>query len=256
MTDNTKPEQSKAKHKPQDIYGNIHKKDETGASPLIHAATVVLLRDSDTENEIELLMLQKNTGISFGGMWVFPGGKIDQADYQEGSELEAAAKVAAARETEEETGLKVNQNDFVPFAHWTPPPGAPKRFATWFFAIQTQLTEDILVDGGEILSHRWISPAKALNHHKLGEIQLAPPTWLTLHKLSAHRKSADAIQQLNTQSPRIYETRIASDTAGVHIAMWEGDAGYESWDANKSGDRHRLLLKKDGYIFEDSKNFL
>ena len=57
------------KHR-NDIYGEI---GSDSGSPAIPAATVVLVRETaGSEPGIEVLMLQKNTNISFGGMWVFP----------------------------------------------------------------------------------------------------------------------------------------------------------------------------------------
>ena len=50
-----------------------------GGEPAIPAATVVLLRDYSSQ--LEVLMLHKASQIAFGGMWVFPGGRIDDADY-------------------------------------------------------------------------------------------------------------------------------------------------------------------------------
>ena len=44
----------------------------------IPAATVVLVRDGD--DGLEVLMLRRSSAGQFGGMWVFPGGKIDEAD--------------------------------------------------------------------------------------------------------------------------------------------------------------------------------
>jgi len=41
----------------------------------VAAATVVLLRDGD--EGLETLMLRRNSKIAFGGMWVFPGGRVD-----------------------------------------------------------------------------------------------------------------------------------------------------------------------------------
>ncbi|HAL42384.1 MAG TPA: NUDIX domain-containing protein, partial [Gammaproteobacteria bacterium] len=54
------------------MYGNIdaRSEDDAGVSPTIPAATVVLLRDG--EQGVEVLMLRKNSKITFGGMWVFP----------------------------------------------------------------------------------------------------------------------------------------------------------------------------------------
>ena len=61
------------KHR-NDIYGdNPH--GDSASTPAIPAATVVLLRESETG--IETLMLHRTSKVSFGGMWVFPGGRID-----------------------------------------------------------------------------------------------------------------------------------------------------------------------------------
>ena len=66
-----------------DMYGNIDARSEedSGVAALIPAATVVLLRDGNAG--VEVLMLKKNSKITFGGMWVFPGGKIDAEDFEE-----------------------------------------------------------------------------------------------------------------------------------------------------------------------------
>ena len=102
------------KHK-NDIYGDLSKtKAEEPATP---AATVVLLRDTDSGPEV--LMLKKNARIDFGGMWVFPGGRIDEEDYPSDRDLESAARTAAARETIEEANVPTKPDDFVWFAHWT-----------------------------------------------------------------------------------------------------------------------------------------
>ena len=87
--------------------------EERGTSALIPAATVVIMRDS--KSGIELLMLRKNSKVAFGGMWVFPGGKIDENDKvidSDGSLDElATATNAAARETFEEAAISVSQEN-------------------------------------------------------------------------------------------------------------------------------------------------
>ncbi len=234
-----------------DIYGDLDK-DKQEVEPAIPAATVILLRDTKNVDEVEVLMLQKNKNISFGGMWVFPGGRIDEADYGDHGELSIAARQAATRETEEETGLQVASDDFVWFAHWTPPPGTPKRFATWFFAASLDSDDSVTVDGQEILNHRWIKPSEALNHHAEGEIDLAPPTWITLYHIDRHGNTAGIIDHFRSSPEKTYETRVAKSGDGHRIAMWSGDAGYESWDADVQGDRHRLIMAQGGFQFENS----
>ena len=50
--------------------------------PLLLAATVVIVRDG--EDGLEVLMVLRNRSLKFGGgSWVFPGGRVDEADYLE-----------------------------------------------------------------------------------------------------------------------------------------------------------------------------
>ena len=46
--------------------------------PLIPAATVLVLRD--TKDGIEVLMVKRSKRPPFENLFVFPGGKIDEAD--------------------------------------------------------------------------------------------------------------------------------------------------------------------------------
>lgn len=233
-----------------DIYGPPS--DATEAeNPAIPAATVVLLRD--THDGIETLMLHRTSKVHFGGMWVFPGGRIDDADH-DGTEgdSELAARNAAARETREETGLIVQPDEFAWFAHWTPPASTPRRYATWFFATGLEADDDITVDGGEIQDHQWIHPEAMLERHAEGEVDLAPPTWITLHHLSKYSPVDALITRLDDEPHRIFETRIGQRADGVRVAMWTGDAGYSETDADAAGDRHRLVLAEGGFVFENT----
>ena len=63
------------------MYGTDGPQAQDVRNPAVPAATVVLLRDADDGPQV--LMLRKNARIDFGGMWVFPGGRIDPEDYPE-----------------------------------------------------------------------------------------------------------------------------------------------------------------------------
>mgnify|MGYP001386323301 FL=1 len=237
---------------PNDMYGNIdaRSEDDSGVAPPIPAATVVLLRDGDAG--IEVLMLKKNSKITFGGMWVFPGGKIDAEDYPVAGDVDAAARIAAARETQEEAGLSVSAEAFVQIAHWTPPPGPQKRFATWFFAAQIDDDQNIVIDDGEIKAHAWIRPQDALAKHTAGEIDLVPPTWITLYHLSRYNPALEVLKHFQECGYKTYRTRVVKAVSGDRVAMWHGDSGYESWDADVDGERHRLVMAKTGFRFENT----
>jgi 8-oxo-dGTP pyrophosphatase MutT (NUDIX family) len=232
-----------------DMYGTIEQ-PEGEVEPAIPAATVVLLKDSD--EGVETLMLHRTSKVHFGGMWVFPGGRIDPEDHPEDGDMDQAARNAAARETMEEAGVTVQPDEFAWFAHWTPPASTPRRYATWFFATAAENHEAINVDGYEIQDHEWIQPAAALARHAKGEIDLVPPTWITLHQLSLYDSTKEILARFNAAPPRVYETRIGKRDDGLRVAMWAGDAGYESANANVEGDKHRLIMLEDGFVFENT----
>ncbi len=246
MTEDT---QDKKHH--NDIYGDLKKNQSDEPLPAaIPAATVVLIRDH--LEGVEVLMLKKNSKISFGGMWVFPGGRIDDGDSDDNRDSLATARYAAARETREEAGINTSPEDFVWFAHWTPPASTPKRFATWFFATKVSKDQAVTIDDGEITEHTWMKPGEALGRHTRGEIDLAPPTWITLYHLSLYPTVDEIIENFDHNPEKIYETRVLARQDGIRVAMWKGDVGYDSEDPDLEGDRHRLVLNPDGFEFENT----
>jgi 8-oxo-dGTP pyrophosphatase MutT (NUDIX family) len=228
--------------------------------PAIPAATVVLLRDAP--GGVETLMLRRNSKLAFaGGAWVFPGGRIDPEDYPNGApsreiattddhEVAAAARTAAVREAKEEAGLAVDPGSLVWFAHWTPGPIAPRRFATWFFMARAP-EGLVVVDDGEIHEHLWIRPTEAIARRDAGEIELIPPTWMTLRMLAEEPSVDAALATARAHEPHIYVTHIVRVDGGI-ASIWQGDAAYDDGDALKPGPRNRLLMLDDGWRVEIS----
>src|SRR4051794_26018934 len=76
----------------------------------IPAATLIVMRER-TGGPPELLMVERTRRMAFaGGAMVFPGGRIDDADRalaQDFGEPDAPFRIAAIRETLEETGIPV-----------------------------------------------------------------------------------------------------------------------------------------------------
>ena len=217
-----------------------------GENRAIPAATVILLRD--TADGLETLMLRRNSKLAFGGMWVFPGGRVDDADHADALDAYDAARRAAVREAMEESNLAVVLDDLVPLSHWTPPAQTPKRFATWFFVAPAP-DGAVTIDDGEIHDHMWVSPAAALAQRDAGEIELAPPTFVTLHALARTASVADTLAAAAGREPDVFITRVAMTDAGL-VTLWAGDAGYESGDAAAIGPRHRLLMADTGWRYE------
>ncbi len=155
----------------------------------VPAATVVLLREAAKTQELEALLLLRNSKLAFhGGHWVFPGGRIDQGDFDCDGGLEyQAAKRAAVRETFEETGIEINESDLVHTAHWTTPPNLPRRFCTWFFVCTLRDSVPVNVDFAEILDHRWLTPAAALDAVNTSNFVLPRPTLVTLKDIEPYK---------------------------------------------------------------------
>jgi len=217
-----------------------------GETPVHDAATVVLVRDG--ASGLECLMLRKTKGQAFGGLWVFPGGRVEDGD---GTGLEGA-RAAAVREAEEETGLVLTAADLVPFAHWNPPAEAPRRYATWFFlGALSEGAADVVVDGGEIGDHVWTTPAAAIERHAAGEIDLLPPTWVSLRRIADLPDVDAALAAVRAGTVDHFSTHIA-DLDGVLVCMWEPDAAYETGDLAAPGPRHRLAMDPAGWRFERS----
>jgi 8-oxo-dGTP pyrophosphatase MutT (NUDIX family) len=213
--------------------------------PVYPAATVVLVRDGDAG--LEALLVQRSTQVShMGGMWVFPGGKVDDADHAgDGDEYRAAVN-AAIRETREEVGLAVSPDQLVYLSHWTTPVGARRRFATWFFLTILEDGQEVQVDGSEISLHRWVSPEVALKESADGEhpMRLMPPTYVSLADIADCRDCADARGRMGGRETLIYAPRMVPVEGGLCF-LYAGDAGYAMDDLDAAGPRHRLYMVND-----------
>ncbi len=216
------------------------------------AATVIVLRDANGgQKGIEALLLRRNARTAFhGGAWVFPGGHIDPEDHNPDApaDMLAAARQAAVREAQEEAGLSLSTQTLLYFSHWTTPLVRPKRFSTWFFA--TQAGKDaVQVDGTEISAHTWMRPHQALAARQAGEIELPPPTFVSLTKLSAFETARDALAYIRGREPDIFFPKLEKIEGG-YCSLYRGDAGYESSNVDAPGRRHRLWMRQNGWRYE------
>lgn len=231
----------------------------------VPAATVVVLRDSSDGPEV--LMLHRDKGLSFaGGMWVFPGGRIDADDRfpddpdDPTEALEAAARRAAVREAAEESGLVIDPVAIRRWTHWTPPPLQDKRFSTAFFVAPAVAADStITIDDGENPAHRWARPAEAIALRDTGEVELKAPTYVTLLQLLEHESVSAIVDSASTRPLEHFSTRVALHEGGW-TAVYHGDVAYDvlgelggmgEIDLDVEGPRHRLLMSGDwSYVRE------
>jgi len=228
----------------------------------VPAATVVLVRDAvDGGPGVEVLLARRNSKIYFaGGAWVFPGGRIDVEDHgadYPGELFDEAdplfldvARRACVREAREEADAVIAADELVMLSHWVPPMEAPKRFSTFFF-IGPAPTDALTADGGEIHELAWMRPADAMARRNADEIELIPPTFVTLALLDRFGSAAEAIDHHRVTPPDFFVTKFAK-VDDVMVSMWEGDAGYESGDAALPGARHRITMHPGAWAYERS----
>lgn len=216
--------------------------------PIDPAATVLLLRD--TPAGPEALLVRRGGGLAFhGGAWVFPGGRVDPEDAVPGGDGLTSARRAAVRETREEAGLTVAPDELVPLSHWTTPPGRVRRFATWFFAAAPAGPLDVVVDGEETSGHRWTGAADALAARERGELELPPPTFVTLWMLREFASAEALLRDLRGREPEVYVPRMRPVDGGV-LSLYAGDAAYDGAPHDAPGPRHRLSMLADGWRYE------
>jgi 8-oxo-dGTP pyrophosphatase MutT (NUDIX family) len=217
------------------------------AQEIRFASTVVVLRDSDAG--LETLMLKRASKLSFfGGAWVFPGGKIEPEDGDLVNGLLDAARVAGARELFEEAGIQVDADDLVPFARWITPPGRARRFDTFYFAVCSPNTE-VRLDLTESDEHRWLTPTAALEARARGEIELPPPTYVTLAQLAQLPDVKQACVTLAGDMTE-YVPHPCQVEGGAIVYLYAGDAGYDTSDAGAPGARHRLWAADGSWRYE------
>jgi 8-oxo-dGTP pyrophosphatase MutT (NUDIX family) len=103
---------------------------------------------------------------------------------------------AAARECEEETGLRLAPRGLQPFARWVTPEHEPRRYDTTFLvtAVPPGATAAPAVGdpAAEVHDHGWTPPARLLAEVVAGERAALPPTRAVLRALADGLDAASA----------------------------------------------------------------
>ncbi|MFC3713980.1 NUDIX domain-containing protein [Sphingoaurantiacus capsulatus] len=236
----------------------------------IAAATLVLLREDSGPVEIFMVERAKTMGFA-GGMMVFPGGKVDAADialaknaelapgYAELDPVDAAARIAAIRETFEEagvlltiggpvseetrdhwrariveheetfsdflmtTGHRLDVEALVPFAHWCPPRDLEKkRFDTRFYLARMPAGETALHDGNESTRSHWITAADALARADSGENAIIFPTRRNLERLAKSDSIEATIAEAHATPVGLVQPVVETRNGEPYLCIPEG----------------------------------
>lgn len=196
--------------------------------PATPAATMVIFRNDPEGGPPLILMVERVKSMAFaGGAVVFPGGKVDPADFAFAQNFdhglpvdEAAARLAAIRETIEEAGLALaldgvdeaadcaeartalhagenleavcaaynwtpRLHQLVPWARWRPPNLETRVFDTRFYLIDAGDAHlSAVVDDTENRALFWDSASGVLDRLERGEVKAIFPTTRNLERLA------------------------------------------------------------------------
>lgn len=235
--------------------------------PAKPAATVMLLRDVDTAEGIEVFMLRRTKSAAFaGGMYVFPGGKVDAAD----GEGDVGYAIAAIRECYEEAGVLLATDehgamvtdghpglahrhavhdgdvdlralceehrlvpaidDLVWISHWITPVGeSARRFDTRFFVAAAPPGQSSRHDDNETIASEWVGPWDALQRQDAGLLTMMPPTINNLEFVAAHPDTASAMRAARLLGrPQPIMPRLRRDAQGrIRGVSLPGDADFD-----------------------------
>ena len=189
----------------------------------IPAATLILMR-SRVGDAPELLVIERTANMAFAaGALVFPGGRIDPDDRLLGDRIGggdplAAAKIAAIRETIEETGLapaldpapdphvasqlrqeldegtpfsalvesyglRIDLAALTPFARWCPTFREARRFDALFFLAEAPAGQAVVAEA-EAVRTFWASARQVLDEADSGRARIIFPTRRNLERLA------------------------------------------------------------------------
>jgi 8-oxo-dGTP pyrophosphatase MutT (NUDIX family) len=186
------------------------------------AATVIVLRGGT--DGLEVLLVKRTPHARFmGGVWVFPGGAVDAGE----GEGDAAHRVAAVRELQEEAGIALDDpGALVKFSRWITPAEVVVRFDTHFFLAPLPDGQEATIDGDEIVDQGWFTPAGALAAHERGDIALVFPTIKHLEQLGGFASAEQLLDYARGRDVGPVQPRVVTEGETARLLL-PGEPGYD-----------------------------
>jgi 8-oxo-dGTP pyrophosphatase MutT (NUDIX family) len=185
------------------------------------AATVILLRGGG--EQLEVLLVRRTPHARFmGGVWVFPGGAVDDHE----GEGDKAHRMAAIRELQEEAAIELHDPAaLVKFSRWITPAAVQIRFDTHFFLAPLPSGQEPKVDGEECVDLGWFTPQAALDAHAAGEIVLVFPTIKHLEQLSGFASVDELLAYARERDVQPIQPKVIVEGEVARVLL-PGEPGY------------------------------
>jgi len=190
------------------------------ATPPRQAATVIVLRGG--EDTLEVLLVKRTEKARFmGGVWVFPGGAVDDDDG------DRAHRAAAVRELSEEAAIEIaDPETLVEFSRWITPAEVAIRFDTRFFLAELPEGQEPRIDGEECVDEGWFTPQGALDAHERKEIELVFPTIKHLEQLGAFASVTELLGYATGREVLPVQPKVWFDGEVARVLL-PGEPGYD-----------------------------
>jgi 8-oxo-dGTP pyrophosphatase MutT (NUDIX family) len=190
------------------------------ATPPRQAATVIVLRGG--EDTLEVLLVKRTEKARFmGGVWVFPGGAVDDDDG------DRAHRAAAVRELSEEAAIEVaDPETLVEFSRWITPAEVAIRFDTRFFLAELPAGQEPRIDGEECVDQGWFTPQGALDAYERKEIELVFPTIKHLEQLGAFASVTELLSYATGREVLPVQPKVWFDGEVARVLL-PGEPGYD-----------------------------
>ncbi len=117
-----------------------------------------------------------------------------------------------------------------PWAHWVTPELEPKRFDTRFFVAALPRGQQPVHFTGESDASEWVRPTDAVRRHASGEMDMLPPTVLTLAELAEYRDVDSVLDTATTRPVRRVLPRVVVSGDDV-LLLLPGDPDYPDVDS-------------------------
>jgi 8-oxo-dGTP pyrophosphatase MutT (NUDIX family) len=150
-----------------------------------------------------------------------------------------AAALAAARAEMNRGGLGfldalaswhwvLSTERLVYFAHWVTPEAVPKRFDTRFFLAAAPDGMQAAHDAQEVVSHRWITPAEALEAAASKRIHMIEPTVKNLELLADFGSTDAALNGLSGKPVTRIMPKLVMNPQGKRVIVFPWQPEYET----------------------------